>query len=268
MPLGLPIRGYGVMMLLAVVAGTLLAAWRAKRVGLDPDLIFSLIFWMLVPGIIGARAFYVIEYWAATTGANYYAGPGGSLGALVGAIVNVTKGGLVVYGSFFGGVLGMLLFIRKHRLPLLALCDLMAPSMLLGLAIGRIGCLLNGCCFGAVCDQPWAIQFPAGTPPGFSVPYGDRLDHDRSQRERGAVLTHLSPAYHAQLDRGQMYGFTLSGDPDTQPCVVLGVIADTPAAAAGLKAGDRLASINGYSAATTNGGACGDRGGVPRRAAA
>ena len=62
-PRGLPIRGYGVMMLLAVVAGTLLAAWRAKRVGVDPDLIFSLAFWMIVPGIIGARAFYVIEYW-------------------------------------------------------------------------------------------------------------------------------------------------------------------------------------------------------------
>ena len=62
-PQGLPIHGYGVMMLLAVVAGTMLAAWRAKRVGLDPEVIFSLVFWMLVPGIVGARAFYVIEYW-------------------------------------------------------------------------------------------------------------------------------------------------------------------------------------------------------------
>ncbi len=162
-PLGLPIRGYGAMMLLAVVSGTLLAAWRAKRVGLNPDLMFTLIFWMLIPGIIGARGFYVVEYWSR----DYwpaYADKGGSLGALLGSILNLTQGGLVVYGSFFGGLLGMLLFVRKHRLPLLALADLIAPSMLLGLAIGRVGCLLNGCCFGGVCDHPWAIEFPATSP--------------------------------------------------------------------------------------------------------
>ena len=103
--LGLPIRGYGAMMLLAVVSGTVLAAWRAKRVGLNPDLIFTLIFWMLIPGIIGARGFYVIEYWSR----DYwpaYADKGGSLGALLGNILNLTQGGLVVYGAFIGGLLG------------------------------------------------------------------------------------------------------------------------------------------------------------------
>jgi phosphatidylglycerol---prolipoprotein diacylglyceryl transferase len=220
-PLGLPIRGFGMMNLLAVVSGTLLAAWRAKRVGLDPDLIFSLIFWMLIPGIVGARAFYVIEYWQR----DYwpaYAGEGGSLGALVESVVNLTQGGLVVYGAFLGGLLGMLLFVRQHRLPLLALGDLIAPSMLLGLAIGRIGCLLNGCCFGAVCDHAWAIQFPAG-----------------------------SPAYVAQAQRGQMYGFKLSNDPDSEPCMVQAVDADSPAARAGLKPRDRLLGVNGRKIKTT-----------------
>ena len=104
-PQGLPIRGYGVMIMLAVIAATSLAAWRAKRVGLDPDLMFSLVFWMLVPGIIGARAFYVIEYWPEYWPA--YTDPGGGLGALLGDIVNMAKGGLVVYGAFFGGVAGL-----------------------------------------------------------------------------------------------------------------------------------------------------------------
>ena len=89
-PQGLPIRGYGVMNMLAVIAGTLLAAWRAKRVGLDPDLMFSLIFWMLVPGIIGARAFYVIEYWK-TQYWPAYTNPGGGLGPLLAAIVNIPR---------------------------------------------------------------------------------------------------------------------------------------------------------------------------------
>lgn len=212
--LGLPIRGYGAMMLLAVVSGTALAAWRAKRVGLDPDLIFTLLFWMLVPGIVGARAFHVIEYWQEDYWP-HYAGKGGSLGALLGEIVNVTHGGLVVYGSFFGGVLGLLLFVRKYRLPLLALADLITPSMLLGLAIGRIGCLLNGCCFGAVCDHPWAISFPAD-----------------------------SPAYSAQAQRGQMYGFDVGDNGDISPCLVRKVVPDSPAGVAGLKRGDRLLSIS------------------------
>ena len=249
--LGLPIRGYGMMMLLAVVSGTLLAVWRAKRVGLDVDLIFTLIFWMLVPGIIGARAFYVIRYWDDNF-APLYANSDGSLAALVGGVLNITGGGLVVYGAFCGGVLGILLFVRKYRVPLLALCDLIAPCMLLGLAIGRIGCLLNGCCFGAVCDHPWAIQFPALTPPDFTVPYGNGLDdYDHLQKERDAVLEHMSPAYQAQLDRGQFYGFKLDFDPKTKPCVVVAVTADSPAARAGLKAGDRLVSINGAPIATT-----------------
>jgi phosphatidylglycerol:prolipoprotein diacylglycerol transferase len=213
-PQGLPIRGYGMMIMLAVIAATALAAWRAKRVGVDPDLIFSLIFWMLVPGIVGARAFYVIEYWQ-TSYWPAYTNPGGGIGPLLAEIVNIPKGGLVVYGAFFGGVVGLLLFVRKHRLPLLALCDLIAPSMVLGLAIGRIGCLLNGCCFGAVCDHAWSITFPAGTPP-----------------------------YHAQVERGQMYGFTLSGNSKAEPRVLV-VQSGSPADRAGLRSGDRLKQING-----------------------
>ena len=67
-----------------------------------------------------------------------------------------------MYGAFFGAMAGMIYFVRKHSLPLLAVCDLIAPSMMLGLAIGRIGCLMYGCCFGAVCHHDWAITFPAG----------------------------------------------------------------------------------------------------------
>jgi len=117
----------------------------------------------------------------------------------------------------------MLLFVRKYRLPLLALGDLIAPSMLLGLAIGRIGCLMNGCCFGAVCDHPWALQFPVG-----------------------------SPSYIAQAERGQMHGFKLSGNPDTKPCDVLAVEPDSCADVAGLKRGDRLLRINGHQINTTD----------------
>ena len=57
------------------------------------------------------------------------------------------------------------MFVYKHKLPGLAMSDLIAPGVLLGMAIGRIGCLLNGCCYGGACDLPWAVEFPYGTPP-------------------------------------------------------------------------------------------------------
>ena len=143
--------------------------------GVDPEVILSLAFWMILPAIVGARVFYVTEYWFEHYWPVY--GEKG-LAALLGAVVNVANGGLVIYGGFFGGVAGLLAFFRKYRVPLLATADLVAPSLMLGLAIGRIGCLLNGCCYGGPCDLPWAVTFPAG-----------------------------SPAYASQVARGVMYGF-------------------------------------------------------------
>jgi phosphatidylglycerol:prolipoprotein diacylglycerol transferase len=218
-PQGLPIRGYGMLNMLAVVCGATLAVWRGKRLGLDPDTVFSMAFWMLVPGIIGARAFYVTEYWPEY--ARLYTEPGGGFGPMVAGIVNLAKGGLVVYGAFLGAMAGLIYFVRRNRLRLLPILDLLAPSMTLGLAIGRIGCLMNGCCFGGVCDHPWAIEFPA-----------------------------TAPAYYAQVQRGQMYGFTLSSREKAEPNV-LAVQPDSPAARAGLKPGDRLVSINEVPLPTT-----------------
>lgn len=112
-PYGLPIRGYGVLLLIAVLSGVGLSLVRARQVGVDPEIILSLATWFFVSGIIGARAFYVIEYW------DKFQKP--TLLETVAGMINLTQGGLVVYGSLLAGGASLVVFVYKYKLPGLAL---------------------------------------------------------------------------------------------------------------------------------------------------
>ncbi|MEL7498629.1 MAG: prolipoprotein diacylglyceryl transferase [Planctomycetota bacterium] len=158
-PSGLAIRGYGLFLLTAIVSGVTLAAWRSSTIGATSDQIMQLAFWMMICGLAGARAFYVIQK------PEEFFVDGFSMSTLS-HVLNMTKGGMVVYGSLIGGSLAGLVFLWFQKMPLLKTADLIAPGMVLGLAIGRIGCLMNGCCYGGVCEPPYpALHFPAGSPP-------------------------------------------------------------------------------------------------------
>jgi phosphatidylglycerol:prolipoprotein diacylglycerol transferase len=163
-PEGLPIPGYGVMLLLAVSSAVALAAYRARRLGRDVEMILALALWAFIPGLLGARVFYVVQKWPLDFQPVYQRE---GFWGVAGAAVNVAGGGLVVYGAVIGGVLGTLAFIHRYKLPGLAMFDLLIPSLMLGMGIGRLGCLMNGCCFGSVCSLPWAVTFPPGSPPHF-----------------------------------------------------------------------------------------------------
>ncbi len=155
---GIPVRGFGVMFMLAAIAGVGLAAYRAQQIGMDPEIIISLSFTMLLAGIIGARVFYVVQYW------HEFARP--SFAETLQALANFTKGGLVVYGAVLFGLPAGIWFLHQRKLPILPMADLIAPSMALGQAIGRVGCFLNGCCYGGVClASSLGMTFPAGSPP-------------------------------------------------------------------------------------------------------
>ncbi|MFC1759736.1 prolipoprotein diacylglyceryl transferase family protein, partial [Planctomycetota bacterium] len=185
-------------------SGIGLALYRTSRLGIPSEIIFGLAFAMFVPGILGARLFYVIQYWD-----EIYVP--GNTGATLGGIVNLVKGGLVVYGSLIGGMSGFAYFMWKHKLPALAIADLIAPSMALGLAIGRIGCLMNGCCFGGVCDSGmatrWSIEFPNESPPyleqkSLGLFHGLKLD-DFGGGVRIAEITSASIVDNTALAAGQ-----------------------------------------------------------------
>lgn len=173
---GFPIRGYGVFLTIAILVAGSLTIWRGKKLWNYPvDQLFSLLFVAAIFGIIGARVFYVTEYWQ-----DYQTG---SLRDTILNVINITNGGLVVYGSIIGGTIAAIVYLFVKKTPIIATLDLLLPAVVLGVSIGRLGCLMNGCCFGSPCEYPWAITFPNG-----------------------------SPAYMQQLTEGKipLYGITLS----------------------------------------------------------
>jgi phosphatidylglycerol:prolipoprotein diacylglycerol transferase len=149
--LGIPVFGFGLMLTLALFGSMAHAEWRARREGLDPDQVSFLAIWVLIGGLIGARAFFVAEYW-------------GSLKSFW-DIFKIWEGGIVFYGCIVGGAVAFVLFRRFHPFPLRPMLDVIAPALAVGIALGRIGCFLNGCCYGDVCSLPWAVTFPRESSP-------------------------------------------------------------------------------------------------------
>lgn len=159
--LGWPVRGYGLMLMIGFLGGVYLAARRAQRVGADPDLVLNTGFVALIFGILGARVFYVIHYWQR----DFADRPNP-----VWAALDITRGGLEFYGSVLGGVTAVLVYFLIKRVSIRWYLDIVAPSLMFGLMCGRIGCFLNGCCWGATCVDaqgqatvPWAVRFPFGS---------------------------------------------------------------------------------------------------------
>jgi phosphatidylglycerol:prolipoprotein diacylglycerol transferase len=156
---GVPVRGYGAMLLAAAAAGTWLSVARGRTLGFDADTIIALGTEIFLWGVVGARLFYVIEYH------DQFFPPGRGWLESLGAVLNVAAGGLVVFGSLPAAAAAAWAFARRRGLPLWRLADCIAPGLLVGLAIGRVGCFLNGCCYGGPCGLPWAVRFPPESPP-------------------------------------------------------------------------------------------------------
>jgi phosphatidylglycerol:prolipoprotein diacylglycerol transferase len=87
--------------------------------------------------------------------------------AAIPRILNIAAGGLVVFGALPTAAVAAWWFARRRGLPLLRLADCITPGLLVGLALGRVGCFLNGCCYGGPTDLPWAVRFPPESPPWF-----------------------------------------------------------------------------------------------------
>ena len=151
---GLSIKSYGLMMMLGFFAATWWAMHRAQKVKGDPDVILNLGFISLISGIVGARLLYVVQFWERD-----FANRPSPLSAAL----DVTAGGLVFYGGFLLAVICALVYLAWAKHSIRLYLDILAPSLMVGLAFGRMGCFLNGCCWGAPTEKvPWAVKFPFG----------------------------------------------------------------------------------------------------------
>jgi phosphatidylglycerol:prolipoprotein diacylglycerol transferase len=149
----LSIHWYGVTVALAFLVGLWTASRRGLREAVAAERIVDLGPWLIVGTILGARTLYVISYWR-----EFFEGKPAA------EIFMVWKGGLVFYGGLIGATLAGIFYVRLKKLPLWKVADIVAPSIALGYVLGRIGCLLNGCCYGRACNLPWAIRFPSDNP--------------------------------------------------------------------------------------------------------
>ncbi|MFO7964489.1 MAG: prolipoprotein diacylglyceryl transferase [Desulfobacterales bacterium] len=158
---------YGFFIAVGFVSGILLAKKEAERRGIDPDRMMDLAFYIIIAAIIGSRLFYVLM-----TPKTFIGNPLD--------VFKVWEGGLVFYGGFIGAVIAAVWYIRRQSLDMWKIADSVAPAIALGQFFGRLGCFSAGCCYGKICDQPWAVTF-----------------HDPNSLAPVGIPLHPTQLYHA-----------------------------------------------------------------------
>ncbi|MCL5027314.1 MAG: prolipoprotein diacylglyceryl transferase [Chloroflexi bacterium] len=148
------LRWYGLAIAAAMVAGFAVGLREAGRKGLDKDQIYSAGMWAVIGGLVGARILHVIDKWQ-----YYLSNPAAALA--------VQDGGLAILGGIIGGAAACLIYLRRHDLPVGKVADAVAPALILGQAIGRIGCTINGDAVGSATNLPWGFIY---THPGAMAP--------------------------------------------------------------------------------------------------
>lgn len=147
-----PIKSFGFLLALSFIVGILLTIRRGRERGIDRDSIVDASFTVLVSSLIGVRLFFILTH--LDTFDPWW------------EIFMIWRGGLTLYGGILGAIVAVFWFCRRRGLRFLTMADVMAPQVVLGIGLTRIGCFLNGCCFGFPTESSWGVVFPASCQAG------------------------------------------------------------------------------------------------------
>jgi len=146
------VHWYGVLVACGFLAGIWLTAWRARREGIATERVFDLSLYLLLFGMLGGKLFYLAAYWKDFLH-NFQRDGWAAL-----------RSGFVFYGGFIVAVTVTIGYARRHGIPHWRMADLFTPGLTVGHAFGRLGCFMEGCCYGEHTALPWAVHFSADHP--------------------------------------------------------------------------------------------------------
>jgi phosphatidylglycerol:prolipoprotein diacylglycerol transferase len=174
--LHLTVKSYGLMMVIGFLSAVAVIRYLSRRFTPDPQYITNAALYSLIAGVVGARLFFVIHYFDQFRDdpLNVFA---------------IWNGGLELLGGVLLAIAVILFYIWYHKLPMRHYLDVLAVGLMLALVFGRIGCLLNGCCYGKPTNLPWAVRFPYG-----SFAYRSQVRPD-PERHRAAPYLNLPADY-------------------------------------------------------------------------
>src|SRR3989337_1833676 len=166
------IYSYGFFLAIGFMLAIVYVTREAKRVGVDPQKVSDMAFYLIVAALIGARLLFLLTEFH-------------DFGDNPLEVFKIWKGGLVFYGGFIGALPAGIWDVKPNKMPLWKTADIIAPALALGQSLGRIGCFSAGCCYGREADVPWAVTFT-----------------DPNSLARLGVPLHPTQLYESALDLG------------------------------------------------------------------
>lgn len=191
---GIELPSYGIMLAVSFLCGLWYVRRKSPQIGIAPLIIETLAFYVMIGVIVGGRLLYVAFHWA-----QYENDPLG--------IIRIWEGGMMFFGGLLGGYLLGAMYMKKQKIPILKVSDLVAPALGLGLFFTRIGCFLNGCCFGTPSALPWAMRFPPDCVAGTSA-IGTQTLHPAQLYESVfglALFFYLNKKFMSSHKRGAIF---------------------------------------------------------------
>lgn len=146
----LTIRWYGVMAALGFITAMFLLEFNRRFAKLEKDQCSTLLFISMITGILGARIFYVVQFFHQYRNNLWN-------------IIRIDQGGLVFYGGFLLALASVIIYCRLKKLDIISVLDVFVPALTAAHGLGRIGCFLNGCCYGRATDSWWGVKPPVGS---------------------------------------------------------------------------------------------------------